>query len=166
VGPTVEADRERTREEFDRHLDDVAIDATSCFKDKFEAVWRCGAPIGGFAHVTCTCVCSHPGLFCSDPTGRGGLLARKIGEETVARASTTRLFEDWAALACPIDAYQLLQEFVVVFARDWLKGTGDSKHAGNRPKRGCEAAESSAAAEKRAKPEIVCISSDSDSDSE
>ena len=90
--------------------------------------------------------------FCSDPTGRGGLLARKIGELTVARVSTTRLFVQWAALADPIDAYERLQEFVVVFARDYLKGTGDSK-------RTRDAAESSAAAAKRAKtdPDIEYI---------
>jgi hypothetical protein len=105
-----------------------------------------------------------PATFCSDCTGRGGLLARKSGEEMVARASTTRLFDQWAALACPIEVYERVQDFVVDFARDLLKGTGDSKHAGNRPKRGCDAAESSAAAAKRAKPEIVCISSDSDCD--
>jgi len=51
------AQMHRSLQEFEAHLDLATRSALKAFPD-FEVFQRCVAPVGGFAHVSCECVCA------------------------------------------------------------------------------------------------------------
>ena len=77
-----------------------------------EVFKRCAAPVGGFAHVSCECVCGpHATVtFCSDGWD---MIARKRGSSRTAFAGTARLFASWSEIVCPREAYKLVNTFAV-----------------------------------------------------
>jgi hypothetical protein len=112
--------RHRSVEAFEAHLDLAARSALVVFPD-FAVFKRCGvAPIGGFMHVSCDCVCGPDATFCSEGWD---MVARKHGTEKTAFAGTARLFGSWSEIVCPSEAYKLVQSFVVDLWRFANAGT-------------------------------------------
>ena len=116
------AQRHRSVEDFEAHLDLAARSAMVVFTD-FAVFKRCGvAPIGGFMHVSCDCVCGPDATFCSEGWD---MVARKHGTTRTAFAGTAtgRLFGSWSEIVCPSEAYKLVQSFVVDLWRFANAGT-------------------------------------------
>ena len=111
--------RHRSVEEFEAHLDLATRSALVVFPE-FEVFKRCVAPIGGFAHASCECVCGPYATFCSEGWD---MIARKRGTEKTAFAGTARLFGSWSEIVCPREAYNLVQDFVVDLKRFALADT-------------------------------------------
>jgi len=111
--------RHRSVEEFEAHLDLATRSALVVFPE-FEVFKRCVAPIGGFAHASCECVCGPYATFCSDGWD---MIARKHGTGKTAFAGTARLFGSWSEIVCPREAYNLVQDFVVDLKRFALADT-------------------------------------------
>ncbi len=158
---------------FAHHLDIAAACAMTRMQGLRLA--RCGAPLGGVAHLSCNCNMPPIATFCSVGVVRVELRLDGMS----ADVSLDRLFVVWRQIPDRQAAYRRVQEFVVDVVKAARKGTGVPGYAGvpgpaprNATKRAGEAPESSAAAEKRAKTgpsgrdnfDAIVISGDSDSD--
>ena len=99
----------RSVEAFEAQLDLATRSALVAFPD-FEVFKRCVAPVGGFAHTYCECVCGPTRLFRSDGWD---MVARKRGSRRIAFAGTARLFASWSEIVCPREAYKLVNTFAV-----------------------------------------------------
>lgn len=95
------------------------------------------------------------------------MIHKRLAAKT-ARASTAVLFNNWRAIACPIEAYKLVQKFVVAASRYVLNYTDASAHVRSDSAKRSETPEISDAGSKRQKTvaEIVMIDDDPALDSE
>jgi hypothetical protein len=89
------------------------------------------------------------------------MIRKRLAAKT-ARAGTAVLFAHWKDIKCPIEAYKLVQSFVVDASQQALKYTDASEHVHSytAKRSGCEAPEISNAALKRQKTEVAAAEND------
>ena len=94
------------------------------------------------------------------------MIHKRLAAKT-ARASTAVLLDNWRAIACPIEAYKLVQKFVVAASRYVLNYTDASAHARSHSAKRSETPETSDAGSKRQKTDtdVIMIDDDPESDS-